>query len=78
MDLAEKLKAIRRSEGLTQSEFCALVGLSISTYKKYEASMFEMGFGALSSVVNHPRFRKYTLWLMIDEVAPECGQIRPE
>lgn len=77
MDLAAKLKAIRASERVTQTEFCELLGFSISTYKKYEASMFEMGYGALSKVVNHPRFMKYTLWLMIDQVAPECGQVSP-
>ncbi|KAB2518420.1 transcriptional regulator [Pseudomonas koreensis] len=78
MDLAGKMKAIRRQEGVTQAEFCELVGLSLSTYKKNEASMFEMGYGPLSKILNHPRFMKYTLWLMIDQVAPECGQISPE
>lgn len=78
MDLASKLKAIRAKEGVTQSEFCALVGFSISTYKKYESSLFEMGFTALSKVVNHPRFMKYTLWLMIEQTAPESGQVGPD
>ncbi|AZD52234.1 helix-turn-helix domain-containing protein [Pseudomonas chlororaphis] len=77
MDLAAKLKAIRAKEGVTQSEFCELVGFSISTYKKYESSLFEMGFTALSKVVNHPRFTKYTLWLMIEQTAPESGQVSP-
>lgn len=77
MDLAAKLKAIRAKEGVTQSEFCQLVGFSISTYKKYESSLFEMGFTALSKVVNHPRFMKYTLWLMIEQTAPESGQVSP-
>jgi transcriptional regulator with XRE-family HTH domain len=77
MDLAAKLKAIRAKEGVTQSEFCELVGFSISTYKKYESSLFEMGFTALSKVVNHPRFTKYTLWLMIEQTAPEAGQVSP-
>lgn len=78
MDLASKLKAIRRNEGVTQAEFCELVGLSISSYKKYESAMFEMGFGALGRVANHPRFFKYTLWLMTDRTAPDCGQVSPE
>lgn len=77
MDLAAKLKAMRLKEGLTQSEFCDLVGFSLSTYKKYESSLFEMGFSALSKVVNHPRFMKYTLWLMIEQIAPEIGQVSP-
>lgn len=77
MEFAEKLKAMRAQEGVTQAEFCKLVDVSLSTYKKYEAGMFEMGYGALSKLLSHPRFKKYTLWLMTDEVAPECGQISP-
>lgn len=34
MELAEKLKAIRIKEGLTQSELCEATGLSLSSYKK--------------------------------------------
>ena len=78
MDLAIKLKAIRRTEGVTQSEFCERVGISLSTYKKYEASMFEMGYGALCKVTNHPNFKKYTLWLMTGDTASECGQVSAE
>ncbi|MBX8542484.1 helix-turn-helix domain-containing protein [Pseudomonas cichorii] len=77
MDLAAKLKAIRAKEGVTQTQFCELLGFSVSTYKKYEASLFEMGYGAVSKVVTHPRFYKYTLWLMTDQTEPECGQVSP-
>ncbi|QLG95739.1 helix-turn-helix transcriptional regulator [Pseudomonas yamanorum] len=78
MEFAEKLKAIRSREGVTQSEFCEMVGMSINSYKKYEASFYEMGYGALRKLLGHPRFMKYTLWLMTDQTAPECGQISPE
>jgi transcriptional regulator with XRE-family HTH domain len=78
MDLASKLKAIRRREGVSQSKFCELVGLSLSTYKKYESARFEMGYGALCKVANHPRFFKYTLWLMTDQAASGCRQVNPE
>ncbi len=37
MELAEKLKAIRIKEGLTQSELCEATGLSLSSYKKIRA-----------------------------------------
>ena len=77
MELAEKLKAIRGREGLTQKEFGDLVGISVNTIKKYESSAFEMGYGALTKVLQHPRFTRYTLWLMTDAVAPECGQLSP-
>ncbi|WP_395502045.1 helix-turn-helix domain-containing protein [Ectopseudomonas mendocina] len=77
MEFAEKLKAMRAKEGVTQAEFCELVGVSLSTYKKYEAGMFEMGYGALSRLLTHPRFNKYTLWLMTGDTALACGQISP-
>ncbi|WP_152219784.1 DNA-binding transcriptional regulator [Pseudomonas sp. SCB32] len=77
MDFADKLKAIRSREGLTQKEFGDLAGISINSMKKYESSAFEMGYGALTKVLQHPRFMKYALWLMTDTVAPECGQVSP-
>lgn len=78
MEFAQKLKAIRGREGLTQKEFGDLVGISINTMKKYESSAFEMGYGALTKMLQNPRFTKYTLWLMTGGIAPECGQISPE
>ncbi len=77
MGLAEKLKAIRTKEGLTQGEICKLLDFSLSTWKKYETSLFEMGYGALSKVLQHQRFKKYTLWIMTGDTAPECGQVSP-
>lgn len=77
MTLAEKLKAIRTREELSQGGICELLDVSLSTWKKYEASRFEMGFGAVCNVLQHPRFTKYTLWLMTSETAPEAGQVSP-
>ncbi|MDP9518522.1 MULTISPECIES: helix-turn-helix domain-containing protein [Pseudomonas] len=77
MELAEKLKAIRAAERLTQSEFCKELDFSLSTYKKWESSLFEMSYGPLSKIANHARFKKYTLWLMTGEAVPECGQVSP-
>ncbi|WP_296231489.1 helix-turn-helix domain-containing protein [uncultured Pseudomonas sp.] len=77
MEFAEKLKAMRGREGLTQTEFGGLVGISVNSVKKYEGGRFEMGYGALTKMLHHPRFTKYTLWLMTDCTAPDCGQISP-
>lgn len=77
MDLPEKMKAIRKKEGLTQGELCELLDVSISSWKKYEASIIEMGLPPVLKVTNHPRFKKYTLWLMTGDTAPECGQVSP-
>lgn len=78
MDLAEKLKAIRIKEGLTQSELCETTGLSLSSYKKYELALrTEVSSIALLKITNHPRFKKYTLWLMTGDVASACDQVSP-
>ncbi|HFT7408613.1 TPA: helix-turn-helix domain-containing protein [Pseudomonas aeruginosa] len=78
MDFAQKLKAIRERERVTQAGFAELTGISLSTIKKYEGASFEMGYGALTKMLGHPRFKPYTLWLMTGETAPECGQVSPE
>ncbi|MHA6678491.1 helix-turn-helix domain-containing protein [Enterobacter cloacae] len=77
MKLSEKMKLIRESEGLSQANFCEIIGLSINTLKKYEGGKFEPGGDALIKMTQHPRFTKYTLWLMTDQIAPESGQISP-
>jgi len=77
VDLPAKLKAIRTDEKLTQSMFCKELGFSMSSYSKYEAGIAEMGSGPLFKIVNHPRFTKYTLWLMTGRDAPDCGQVTP-
>ncbi len=78
MDFAAKFKLIRKAERLTQKEFCEVLGFSESTFRKYEAGFIEVGAPALLKVANHPRFKKYTLWLITGDVAPESGQISPE
>lgn len=75
--LSEKVKAIRKSEGISQSEFCEITGISISTVKKYETGLIEPGGATLMKITTNPRFKKYTMWLMTDDVAPEIGQISP-
>lgn len=78
MKLSEKMKLIREAEGLSQANFCEIIGLPINTLKKYEGGKFEPGGNALTKMTQHPRFMKYTLWLMTDQVAPESGQVSPK
>ncbi|WP_312225807.1 helix-turn-helix domain-containing protein [Stutzerimonas nitrititolerans] len=77
MDLPAKMKAIRKKEGITQGELCDLLDVPHSTWRKYEAGIIEMGLTPFLKVVNHSRFKKYTLWLATSDTAPECGQISP-
>lgn len=77
MQLGEKLKFIRLAENLKQNEFCALTAVSISSVKKYETGINAPGTETLMAVANHPRFQKYTLWLMSGATVPEAGQVSP-
>lgn len=78
MELFEKLKVIRRAEALTQAQLCAATGINLSTWKSYELQRRkEFSSLELIKITTHPQFKKYTLWLMCDETAPECGQISP-
>lgn len=78
MELSAKLKAVRLQEGLTQMELCNLLEFSVSSYKKYELGLAEMGSAALLRVTHNPRFEKYALWLVTDLTCEGCGQVSPE
>lgn len=77
MNLAQKLRAIRKAEGLTQSKFCEISGIALGTLKNYEGGHQEPGIQVIMQVTNTSQLEKYTLWLMTDKTAPEAGQISP-
>ncbi len=77
MKTSEKLRAIRKAEGLTQAKFCEISGVALSSLKNYEGGHKEPGLQIVKQIVNCAPFKKYTLWLMTDETAPEAGQISP-
>ncbi|EGY28153.1 putative transcriptional regulator [Candidatus Regiella insecticola 5.15] len=77
MTLSEKIKAIRKSEGLSKAKFCEFTNIPLSTLDKYEMGKFEPSGATLMKITQHPLFIKYTLWLMTGNAAPEAGQISP-
>lgn len=78
MDLLEKLKELRLTERLTQAEICEVAGINLGTWRGYEYGRSKTVSSAeLLKITMHPRFKKYALWLVTDETAPECGQISP-
>lgn len=78
MELFEKLREIRRAEGLTQVQLCEATGINLSTWKSYELQRRkEVSSLELLKITMHPQFKKYTLWLMCDDTALECGQVSP-
>lgn len=74
---AEKLRQIRKAEGLTQKGFSELTGVALGTIKKYETGHQPARAEVLESVIEVKMFEKYTLWLMTDKTAPVAGQIAP-
>jgi len=77
MSLGEKFKLIRGTTGLNQIKFSELVGIGISSYKKYESGNHDVGTQSLLAVTNHPQFKKYALWLVTGDTNPAAGQYAP-
>ncbi|EHI6098853.1 helix-turn-helix transcriptional regulator [Salmonella enterica] len=77
IDISNKLKAIRESEGLSQAKFADLIGIAVGTVKQYETGIRGVGTEVLLKVTMHPQLKKYTTWLMSDETNEAAGQISP-
>lgn len=77
MLISEKVKRIRAAENLSQSQFCKIVDIPVSTLKNIEGNHSVPNWNTLTAITNNPRFKKYALWLTTDEIAPEVGQISP-
>ncbi|EOG2833128.1 helix-turn-helix transcriptional regulator [Salmonella enterica] len=77
IEISNKLKAIRYSEGLSQAKFADLIGIAVGTVKQYETGVRGVGTEVLLKITKHPQFKKYTTWLMSDETNEAAGQISP-
>ncbi len=75
--MGEKFRLIRNAEGMTRQQFADAVGLSYNTVTNYETRGKQATEGVLVKVATNPRFKKYALWLLTDDTAPEIGQISP-
>ncbi|HGJ5856519.1 helix-turn-helix domain-containing protein [Arsenophonus nasoniae] len=76
--IGKKIRDIREAEGLTRKEFFELTGIPIKTQTYYETNRREgVGSNILFKITKHPRFKKYTMWLMTDEIESSTGQIAP-
>ncbi|KIP97016.1 MULTISPECIES: helix-turn-helix transcriptional regulator [Pseudomonas] len=77
MSYADRLKAIRAAEGVTQAQFSELVGIPHNTVKKLETSRFALGMDSLQKITTHSRFTKYTLWLITGSAVSAAEQVCP-
>ncbi|EBH8628334.1 helix-turn-helix transcriptional regulator [Salmonella enterica] len=78
--IGKKIRAIREAEGLTRTQFFELTGILETVQKSYETGKREnIGIETVMKITNHPRFEKYTLWLMSEEgkTNESAGQVSP-
>lgn len=79
MEIVERIRLIRNAEGLSQEAFAREIGMVYQTLRNYEGGRRQsIGSEQLAKITTHPRFKKYALWLVTGETAPESGQISPE
>lgn len=75
----QRLRKIRKAEGLSLAETAALVDMPARTLKAYEVGeRVHIPYQALIKFTRHPRFQKYTLWLMNGDLAGVEGQQAPD
>ncbi|QBH98790.1 XRE family transcriptional regulator [Limnobaculum zhutongyuii] len=77
-DYAKKLLTLRKSTGVTQKKFSEITGLALGTIKKYETGQQGAGIAIVERVISTEEYKKYTMWLLLGETAPESGQVEPD
>lgn len=77
MTTEQKLTQIRKAEGLTQAKLAEETGISLGSIKNYESGHKGVGLSIVNKFTNHPRFKKYTLWLMTGDLTASATQIAP-
>lgn len=75
--IGEKLRLIRKSEGLSRREMSEITGVSPNNLRNYEALGRQIPAETLILILNVERFRKYSDWLMFDQINLAAGQIAP-
>ncbi|MGC6029854.1 helix-turn-helix domain-containing protein [Enterobacter kobei] len=73
----KKIQLIRKAEGISRLQLSEMIGVSYNTLTNYEVKGIQMTEGNLMLFTQHPKFEKYTLWLMTGKTAPAAGQIAP-
>ncbi|MDX7987687.1 helix-turn-helix transcriptional regulator [Xenorhabdus sp. 12] len=75
--IGEKIKLIRESERLNRRQLSELVDIPYSSLTYYESGRTVPDVTVVMKIFNQPRFKKYTMWFMVDEISPEAGQVAP-
>lgn len=77
MNIGKRIRAVRLSEGLSQSQFCQLVDMSIVSLRNYELGKRTVNEINLIKITSCERFDKYAYWLLTGKTLPESGQVCP-
>lgn len=76
-DFGSKVKAARKAEQYTQTQMSEITGIPYGTYKSIEHGL-ACSLHNLGLILKQPRMKRYLMWIVLGEVAPESGQINPE
>ncbi len=76
-ELGEKLRLIREAEGLSRRAMEEVTGVSQNNLKNYEILGRMIPGETLLLILNHPRFRKYSDWVMFNQTNAATGQVAP-
>ncbi|QKE19524.1 helix-turn-helix transcriptional regulator [Citrobacter sp. TSA-1] len=76
-DLGKKLRLIREAEGLSRREMEEITGISQNNLKNYEILGRMIPGETLLLILNNPRFRRYSDWVMFNQTNAVTGQIAP-
>lgn len=75
--IGEKLRLMRKAEGLSRREMGEITGVSSSNIRNYESLGRQIPAETLIVILSLDRFRKYTEWLMFNQTNLAAGQIAP-
>lgn len=77
IDFAQKLRAMRRAEKITQQKFSEITGIALGSIKQYETGHQPARADIAFRVLQCDVFEKYTMWLLHDKIFPQAGQVSP-
>lgn len=75
--IGDKIIIMRESERLNRRQFSELIDIPYGTITYYETKRSIPPTDVIMKMLNHPKFKKYMMWFISDEIAPESGQIAP-
>ncbi|EPV1495268.1 helix-turn-helix transcriptional regulator [Klebsiella pneumoniae] len=76
-EIGNKLSLIRESERLNRKQFAEITGVPYGSLTYYESGRTIPPTNVTMKILQHPRFSKYALWFMTDQISPGAGQIAP-